>query len=261
MRPQIVIAEGNAASENIRDNLLRLEKFEGSDGKIWPAEEFDMAQYEGSIVEIVPSRDAEYYVFASTHRSSSNSASLTVHTPGNWGEAALGGMPRTLNTAFASKLKLAAQKLAELAPALPGWQVSVEVDHHGPTLERPVLFVEIGSTENEWKNPVAGEIAAKAILAAVKSTETFQTHVGFGGSHYAPKFTPRILGSGAAFGHIVSGYSLERDGVDEEMVRQALEKNVEKIESAMIDWKGIKKEQKDRLIAILESLGVKWEKA
>ncbi|MCX9013164.1 MAG: hypothetical protein OIN66_18845, partial [Candidatus Methanoperedens sp.] len=220
-----------------------------------------MAQYPGSIVGIVPSRDAEYYVFASTHKSASNSASLTVHTPGNWGAAALGGMPRTLNIAFASKLKAAAQKLAELAPALPGWQVSVEVDHHGPSLAKPVLFVEIGSTEAEWKNPVAGEIAAKAILAAVQSREEFPVHVGFGGSHYAPKFTPRILKGSAAFGHIISGYSLERDGVDEEMVRQAMERNVEKIESAMIDWKGIKKEQKDALVAILESLGAKWEKA
>lgn len=151
--------------------------------------------------------------------------------------------------------------MRELSDSTLKWPVAVEVDHHGPTLSKPVLFAEIGSTELEWGNTVAGEIAAKAILAAIKSDEAFPAYAGFGGSHYSPKFTPKILDGGIAFGHIISGYALERGGCDAEMVRQAMEKNVEPIVSALIDWKGIKGEARKKLVETLDAAGMKWERA
>jgi len=261
MKPLVVISKDNMASQNIKSALLQMETLQAQEENFWSALDFDMAEYPGSIVEIVPDRDAEYYIFASTHKSSSNSQSLTVHTPGNWGNADLGGSARTLNFAYAAKLKVIAQTLSRLSPQLPGWQVSVEVDHHGPSLDRPALFAEIGSTQNEWGLPEAGQIVAQAILDAIKNRETFPTYVGFGGTHYAPKFTPRIIGPGPAFGHLISGYALERDGCDAEMVAQAIEKNVEKPQGALIDWKGIKKEPKGKLVAALEDAGIEWQKA
>jgi len=46
-----------------------------------------------------------------------------------------------------------------------GYQVSYEVTHHGPTtLVHPSFFVEIGSTEKEWGDPVAGRAVAEAVL-------------------------------------------------------------------------------------------------
>lgn len=261
MRGLVVVSSENAASQNIKANLLRLEQFEQQpDGKL-SSRFFDMAEYSGSIVEIVPTHDADYYIFASTHRSSSNQPGFSVHTPGNWGDADLGGKPRTLNFTMPSKIKLIAQKMNELSSSSLKWQVSVEVDHHGPSLEKPVLFAEIGSTEAEWKNPEAGKIVAQAILCAIKSEQQFKTYVGFGGTHYSPKFTPKIIGSEIALGHIISGYSLEKSGMDAEMVRQAWEKNAEKPESVLLDWKGIKGETRAKLIAALDSLGIKWEKA
>ncbi len=256
-----MISSENAASLNIKKNILQLEKPAVQEGGFWSFADFDMAEYAGSIVEIIPAHHADCYIFASTHKSASNTPGFSVHTPGNWGTAELGGKPRTLNFAMPSKIKLIARKMKELSDASLEWQVSVEVDHHGPTVDKPVLFAEIGSTEKEWINEIAGEIAAKAILAAIKSNETFPAYVGFGGSHYAPKFTPKIVGGGIAFGHIVSGYSLERSGVDEEMLKQAMERNAEPIASALIDWKGIKGETRGRLIAALDALKIKWEKA
>jgi len=86
----------------------------------------------------------------------------------------------------------------------------------------------------------AGRIAAGGILAAIRNAAAPPCYVGFGGSHYCPKFSPRVLDGEEAFGHIIPGYALERDGVDEEMVRQALEKNADAVAGAMLDWKGIK---------------------
>lgn len=261
MKPLIVISETNPASQNIKAALLRMERMEAEEGSFWRCSDFDMAEYPGEIIRIVPDRDAEYYIYASTHRSSSSTPAFTAHTPGNWGNADLGGSPRTLNVAFGSKVKAAAQRMNALNAASLKWQVAIEADHHGPTIEKPILFVEIGSTDNEWSNAEAGKIAAEGILAAIRGAAAPKCYAGFGGSHYCPKFAPRILGGDISFGHIISGYALEGSGVDEEMVKQAVEKNAEKIEGAMIDWKGIKQEPKRKLVSVLESLGVKWERA
>lgn len=261
MKPLVVISKINPASQNIKGALLGMEKMEERGVAFWEAPDFCMAEYEEEIISISPTHGASCYIFASTHKSASNTPSFTAHTPGNWGSADLGGEPRTLNVAFGSKVKAAAQKMKELNGASLGWQVAIEADHHGPTVDKPILFVEIGSTEKEWGNAEAGKIAAAGILAAIRSPSSPQCYVGFGGSHYCPKFAPKILGGEEAFGHIISGYALERDGVDEGRVGQALGKNAENIEGAMIDWKGIKQEPKQKLVSILESLGVKWQKA
>lgn len=259
-KPLVVISGRNEASINIRDSLLALSQLEEAERGFWQCGEFCMAEYPGSIVEIIPSHDAEYYVFASTHKSESGSPCLTAHTPGNWGGAELGGSPRRLNFAYASKVKEIACGMAARAGEL-GWQVSIEVDHHGPSLEAPVLFAEIGSGPAEWANRKAGEIAAQAIIGAMKSELRFPCRIGFGGSHYAPKFTPKIINGPSAFGHIIPGYALERFGVDDEMLAQAAKRNVEPVEAAEIDWKGVKGPVRGELVAALDSAGIRWERA
>lgn len=261
MRPLVVISKVNVASQNIKESILKMENPANRKDSFWSFPGFDMAEYEKDIIHIEPAHQADYYIFASTHKSASGAPGFSVHTPGNWGDADLGGKPRTLNTALPSKIKIIARKMRELSDSTLKWPVAVEVDHHGPTLDAPVLFAEIGSTEAEWKNPEAGRIAAQAILAAIKSDELFPSYVGFGGSHYSPKFTPKILDGGIALGHIISGYALERDGVDEGRVRQAWEKNAEQPQSALLDWKGMKGETRGKLIAALDSLKITWEKA
>ncbi|MFA6328323.1 MAG: D-aminoacyl-tRNA deacylase [Candidatus Micrarchaeia archaeon] len=262
MRPLVVIATENQASLNIKNALLSLVPALRQQGTgFWSSPEFDMAEYPGRIIDIVPTHEAECYIFASTHRSESAKPCFTAHTPGNWGAAAMGGEPRTLNIASASRLSAAVRRMKELSDASSlKWEVAVEVDHHGPSLGKPVLFVEIGSSEKEWGILEAGIICAQGIIAAATAEPVSEACVGFGGTHYCPKFTRTIL-SGVPLGNIVSGYSLERDGADGAMVRQAIEKNDCKISRALLDWKGIKGEKRRELVACLDALGVKWEKA
>jgi len=262
MRPLVVIASENPASLNIKDALLALSpQLEQRGEGFWSSPSFDMAEYPGRIIDIVPSHDAECYIFASTHKSESAKPCFTAHTPGNWGNADMGGEPKTLNIASASRLAAAVHRMKELSDAsVLKWGVEVEVDHHCPTLSKPVLFVEIGSSEKEWSIPEAGVVCAQGIIAAAQAAPISEACVGFGGTHYCPKFTRTIL-SGTPLGHIISGYSLERDGVSEEMVRQAIEKNDCKIARALLDWKGIKGARRAELVACLEKLSIKWEKA
>ena len=135
------------------------------------------------------------------------------------------------------------------------------MDHHGPTLSKPVMFAEIGSSAVQWEVTEAGNIVAQAIVAAIKNERVWPAYVGFGGTHYAPKFTPKIVDGEISLGHIISGYALEKYGMDGGRVLQAMGKNSEKIENALIDWKGIKGERRRQLVALLDSMEIKWKKA
>ncbi|MEM4554277.1 MAG: D-aminoacyl-tRNA deacylase [Candidatus Anstonellaceae archaeon] len=260
MKPLVVISVDNPASVNIRDALLSIEDFEQKESGFWNGEFLDIAQYSGNIVEIVPRHPAPYYIYASTHKSASGKKCLTVHTPGNWGSAELGGKPETLNIALPLQLKAAALEMERLSSSMLGWPVFAEVDHHGPTIDAPLMFVEIGSAQDAWEDKVAGQVVAEAILAAARTTGQWPAYIGFGGTHYTPKFTPKILKEEIALGHMISGYALESFGLDEGRLRQAFAKNACQIQGALIDWKGLSSKIRNELIDKLEHMGISWKR-
>jgi len=185
LRPLVVIASENPASLNIKRALFSLvPQLKQESGGFWASPSFDMEECPGSIIDIVPFHDAGCYIFASTHRSESGKPCFTAHTPGNWGAAGMGGEPRTLNIASASRLSAAVRKMKALSEASSlKWGISVEVDHHGPTLSKPALFVEIGSSEKEWGIIEAGVICAQGIIAAAAAEPAPEACIGFGGTH------------------------------------------------------------------------------
>ena len=44
------------------------------------------------------------------------------------------------------------------------YQITHEATHHGPFVEIPACFVEIGSTEVDWPDPIAGTIWADVLV-------------------------------------------------------------------------------------------------
>jgi D-aminoacyl-tRNA deacylase len=132
--------------------------------------------------------DKEYptdlFIVLSRHSSKSGEPTLTVHTTGNWGDALYGGQARTLSVAPAQHMLPALKYMAE--HKLEGFSVSYEVTHHGPTLNTPIMFVEVGSTEEQWKREDAAAVVAEAALRAIEP-ENVETAIGIGGGHYAPR--------------------------------------------------------------------------
>jgi len=206
----------------------------------------------------------DYFLYASTHKSEVGTPALTAHVPGNWGAADFGGSERTLNMAYASKLKQILQLLDEGAKKHKlDWPINMEVDHHGPTPnngKHALIFVEIGSGQEQWENEIAGKVVAEAMMKAlVRPAPQVKVYLGIGGGHYAPKFTPLMLGSeGRAVGHVLAKYRAA--DFDEQMLKQAVEKTIEPIEGALIDWKGLGKEEREQIISVLEKKGLKWER-
>ena len=201
-------------------------------------------------------------IFLSRHRSKTGKPSLTVHPIGNYGPAEFGGKPQTL---IPSAPRLMTHLLRRIQHHLNltelEFQICYEVTHHGPYLETPTLFVEIGSTEHEWQQPKPGVIIATALLdlfAQYHYEEDFPPDIpvliGIGGGHYAPRFTDLIFERNAAFGHMIPSYHVDAGNITPHIIEQALQKTPN-VTGAYINKKGLKKSQVRLIKTWLQDLG------
>lgn len=199
-------------------------------------------------------------IFVSRHSSVSGIPTLSVHTPGNLGDADMGGIPRKVSISPASAMKDVLVEMMRLKEDLGlNYKVSYECTHHGPSLDLPAFFAELGSSIEQWKDEAAAEVVAHATMSAVSKGSSYPAALGVGGPHYNEKFTRIALGTPLAFGHMIPKYAIPL--VDFEMVRQCVERTLEKVDLAVFDWKGIRGQDRRRLSDFLSELGVRVEKA
>jgi D-aminoacyl-tRNA deacylase len=191
-------------------------------------------------------KDAKLCIVASKHKSESGIPSLTIHSPGNFGPAGAGGNEKELGFAPALYLREGLNRLMESKSK--GFEVCFEATHHGPTaFPFPVVFVEVGSTENEWNKPEACEAVASAINSLfTEEPEKAPSAIGFGGGHYARKFSQIREYS---IGHICPRYNLEN--LDSKMINQMIEKTTPKPSYALVERFGLGKE-KEKVMNLLK---------
>ena len=241
-------------SEAFQENPVYLKNFEGMEFKlVFVNEDSVYAQF------ITDFFNPELIVFVSRHNSSSGIPTLSVHTPGNLGKAELGGVPREVSVAAASVMKEALLELSRLREEKKlDYQVSYECTHHGPSLDVPTMFIEVGSSLEQWKDLKAAEVVAQATMVAASTKAKYPAVLGVGGPHYNAKFTDIALNTQTAFGHIIPKYAISN--LDIEMMKQCAEKTVEEVKTAILEWKGIKGANKGNLTAILRDIGLPMEK-
>jgi len=267
----IICSAPDLASQNIKTHLLNLRAWKplnlpdnsgfsaarrSADGKFRLVEIEEIHVFQDGLDKKLEAigMPASLIIFASKHRSKEEINSLTVHCTGNPSEEArLGGLPKALAVSSPAAMKSILTEMKRLVQEKGlKYDVTLEVTHHGPTeLTVPSLYAEIGSTEVQWKDPEAGELAAKAILAV--SLEKVPAAVGFGGGHYAMRQTGLLLETDISFGHNFPKYQLEF--VDEALIRQAVEKS--NAEFAYFDRKSMKSEDRNRISEVLEKLGLR----
>jgi D-aminoacyl-tRNA deacylase len=189
-------------------------------------------------------------IFLSRHRSKMEEPSLTVHPIGNYAEAEFGGKPRTLVLAaprmMTHLLRLIKKNLE--GTTLP-YKVCFEVTHHGPYLQIPTFFAEVGSTETQWRQPEPAAVIAQSLL------ELFHDHLyedeyphttpvvlGIGGGHYAPRFTEVAFQKNVAFGHMIASYHIDAGTIDWEMLDQSL-RTTPDVHGVYLHKKALKKSQ------------------
>ena len=205
----------------------------------------------------------DFIIFASKHQSEKKEKTLSVHAPGNWRHAEFGGENRKV--CFASALF--EKKIFEIFNrnkkefGLDNYKLTLEATHHGPLISKPCLFIEIGSTETEWRDRRAGFAVAKTISQAInefKENKYREIAIGIGGPHYCPNFNKIQLNSNIAISHIIPKYALP---LTEEILKQAIDKTIEEVDFALLDWKGLgNSEQRKQVLDVLDKMYINYKK-
>ena len=221
----------------------------------------------------------------SRHVSSSQTPAMTLHAIGipgalPYGDSGRSGgkngilvppnpffapLFRTMNE-FANKRKLDQE-----------FDLTLETTHHGPVLHKPTLYIEIGSTENEWNRTDVADCWAESISHVLgfstgklsKIDNNLDVMIGFGGGHYAPRHKAIILESNFYLGHVIANYSLSFDELDssEEISGPWVDAVVNAVEStkisfpnnnifAHLDRKSFKGWQRSAIIKKLDEIGI-----
>ena len=251
----IISSEADTASINLRDRLLEMSEWE-EDGKfdnktIWKlvknygefckrgtklitieelhifAEEIDKKWIKQTNLNI------ENIVFLSRHKAASGRPSLTVHPIGNWGAADYGGKEGKISGATPEWMTGLLLSIRE--NRISGYDVCFEATHHGPLLETPTMFLEIGSSESEWEKKEPAEALIKSLLELEPATGV--NVIGIGGGHYTPRFTEAAFSHEVCFGHMIANYGVSV--LNPDIVTKAISHS--KAEGIYFHRKGMKK--------------------
>ncbi|MBI2653549.1 hypothetical protein HYX02_01935 [Candidatus Woesearchaeota archaeon] len=266
----IIASSKDSAGINIRNSLIELFDFEKIDEKFDNNDVFQYNKITNKAIrlyltnnELIHSEqvdkkiDADLFIFASKHRSKENTPSFAVHSIGNWDKAELGGEEGKLCFSSAVLLKNLFVELNNIAKDT-NYELTMEATHHGPYVEKPAVFVEIGSTEREWNDKLNGEVIAKTIINALDSKNSnYKVAIGIGGPHYCFSFNKIILRTDVAFSHICPKYLLEK--LDENLIKQSIQKTKEKIDFVVLDWKGLGTE-KQRIVDLLKGMNLEFKR-
>ncbi len=204
---------------------------------------------------------AKSIIFISRHSSQSGKPTLSVHAPGNFGNAELGGLPGKLSVSSPYAMQNALKALLYHKEKLSlNYEVSFECTHHGPSLDVPCMFVELGSSSEQWGDLRAAEAVAHSVMYAAANYMQHSSPVvlGIGGTYYNQRFSVMTLVGEFAFGHMIPKYATHL--VDAEIISQCIEKSSEKVQLAVLDWKGIRSEDKPNILSALETVGLPFKK-
>ncbi len=262
----VICSEADAASVNIRDRMMELGDFE----EVGTFE--DRKAYSGHGGHLVTIGDESLYrnnldaevfhalgiqhevvVYLSRHSSKTGLKSLTVHPIGNFSHAKFGGFFRQLVHCCPGGMTRALRRIHVLAgdAGLPH-KVSYEVTHHGPYLNTPTFFIEIGSDEKAWEERAPAEVIARTVLEAVPGASG-PVLIGVGGGHYAPRHTDVALKKDVCYSHMIPSHAILGLGT------QTLDKMLDYVcESRMVYFhrKAMPKADLRRLTEFFESRGM-----
>lgn len=219
----IVLSRQDVASVRIGEQLRNIASWEEQYDSSRPDEAgggvyhttsgFSLREFDELHIELTEVEQAfdeiDLIVFPSRHAGDTGKL-LTTHFTGNIGPAEYGGEENKVSLAAPSVQTHCYQFLTDNAPS--EYAVGIEATHHGPLVtDVPSLFIEIGSGESEWTDPLPAETIARAILSLPAEPErTDRVIVGFGGGHYAPRFERILSDTDWCLGHIAADWSLDR---------------------------------------------------
>ena len=243
------------------------------------------ADHIDSLFEERTSLMVEEVLILSRHVSNSNTPAMTLHAIGipgilPYGEDGKAGGKNGILVPPGKYFASLFRRMNELAREKnldSDFDLTLESTHHGPVLTSPTLYIEIGSTENEWSRDDVADCWAEIISDVLGmfdiGTSNFDPKsdvmIGFGGGHYAPRHKAIIINSDINLGHVIANYSLIFDNKNEgqipsgpwsECVRNAVESTRISFPNnnifAHLDRKSFKGWERNAIINKLDELGI-----
>jgi D-aminoacyl-tRNA deacylase len=190
------------------------------------------------------------YVFLSKHAAESGVLALTCHSTGNFSKAKFGGNDRQVAIPYPALQKSYLQNLWKQKDLFSEFQITIEATHHGPSgLNKPALFIEIGTSEKQWNDTELCNSVAKIVNQTMRQKpEIHPNAICFGGTHYSEKFTNEIIHGQHALGTVIPRHALEF--LDKDLFSHILERN-HMVHIALLDWAGLG-QFKQKVIDLLE---------
>ena len=178
------------------------------------------------------------FVFLSKHAAESGDLALTCHCTGNFSDAKFGGNKRQVAIPHPHLQKSYIQELWQKRSNFSEFQITIEATHHGPSaLNKPALFIEIGTTEKQWNDVNLCNSIAEIIVNVVNNEQkTFPVAIGIGGTHYPEKFTKELLEGKHALGTVIPRHAI--DFLDEDLFSHILKRN-DMAKTVLLDWAGL----------------------
>ncbi len=183
--------------------------------------------------------DYDGFVFLSKHAAESGTLALTCHSTGNFSEAKFGGNPSQVAIPHPHLQKSYLRMLAEHKDQFLEFEITIEATHHGPTaLNKPSIFIEIGTTPAQWEDTSLCDSVADLVHNTMSRTISGDDPVAicFGGNHYPSKFTNELLEGKHALGTVIPRHAL--DHLDAALFSHILARNGA-AKAALLDGKGL----------------------
>ena len=254
MKILFIASKRDRASVNIAQHVIERFNLVTDDGVLYTNDNnFSLRFFNSELTSLNELRSKHYeeyfIVFLSRHESASKKPCLTVHVSGLWKMKS-----SELSVALCSYMFYSLGYVCKniLNYGLEGWSCSYEATHHGPIIDAPSFFIEIGSSLENWTTEEAGKIIADALYEAFRNN-ILSGWIGIGGPHYAPKITSYSIENKIPIGHIAPKYILDK--IDLSDILLSINRTFEEVKGVVVDWKGTNRKQRERLIIPLKERG------
>jgi len=192
------------------------------------------------------------FIFLSKHAAVSGTLALTCHSTGNFDIAEFGGKPKQVAIPHPNFQKKYMKNLSDNREMFPDFQITIEATHHGPTaLEKPSIFIEIGTTQKEWNDIELCNQVSEIILKTVENPiSNYPYAICFGGTHYSEKFSNELINGKFALGTVMPKHSL--DLLNESLFSHIISRNIG-VKAALLDYKSLGKNKQKILDFLSET--------
>ena len=247
----LVAFENDPAGHNMAKYLSqKMEK----NGDVYHSKNFDLIEIDSPAISadwLDEKYDYDGFVFLSKHAAESGTLALTCHSTGNFNKAKFGGNQKELAIPYPNLQKKYLQTLWDNHEFFSDFEITIEATHHGPThLKKPSIFVEVGTTEQQWNDESLCSSVAQLVFETLeKPIGSYPFAICFGGTHYSEKFTKELLFGKYALGTVMPKHALEflNPVIFEHLITQN-----NGAEVALLDWKSLGK-YKQTLIDLLST--------